>query len=183
MPRRRALARRDRSTCCKLSPGAIEILKWVALSGRGCGCNILPRFVFQPGYPSKPLQCKGAVMTPIFPIDKRGTFRRTICIGPWALRIARNATGGRRNHFEADLWARTTARRCEMPGARATSVRPRCPHATRIAVDRRRSCAPKKNTRLSGLGRRAAGRWLSVRHGLLTEPRTQPPGHKQNSVA
>jgi hypothetical protein len=53
-------------------------------------------------------------MTPIFAINNRGTVRITICIGPWALKIARNATGRRCNRFEADLWAKTTARRRNM---------------------------------------------------------------------
>jgi len=51
---------------------------------------------------------------PFFAIDRRGTVRLTICIGPWALKIARDATGRRCNHFEAHLWARTTARRRNM---------------------------------------------------------------------
>ncbi len=34
-------------------------------------------------------------MTPIFAIDTRGKARLTICIGPWALKVARNATGRR----------------------------------------------------------------------------------------
>jgi hypothetical protein len=50
----------------------------------------------------------------VFAIDTRGTFRRTICLGPWALKIARNAAGCRCNRFEADLWAGTTARRRNM---------------------------------------------------------------------
>jgi hypothetical protein len=29
----------------------------------------------------------------LFAIDRRGTARLTICIGPWALKLARNATG------------------------------------------------------------------------------------------
>jgi hypothetical protein len=49
-----------------------------------------------------------------FAIDRRGTVRLTICVGPWAVKIARNATGRRCNRFEADLWARTTPRRREM---------------------------------------------------------------------
>jgi hypothetical protein len=50
-------------------------------------------------------------MPPMFAVDSRGTVRRTFCIGPWAVKIAHNATGRRCNRFEADLWARTTARR------------------------------------------------------------------------
>jgi hypothetical protein len=49
-----------------------------------------------------------------FAIDRRGTVRLTICIGPWAVKIARNATGRRCNRFEADLWATTKARRRTM---------------------------------------------------------------------
>jgi hypothetical protein len=49
-----------------------------------------------------------------FAVDSRGTVRRTICIGPWALKVARNATGRRCNRFEADLWARTTLARRDM---------------------------------------------------------------------
>src|SRR5258708_12418919 len=56
------------------------------------------------------------LMTSIFAIDKRGTSRLTICIGPWALKLARNATGRRCNRFEADLWNRTTAARRNMLG-------------------------------------------------------------------
>jgi hypothetical protein len=50
----------------------------------------------------------------IFAIDTRGTVRLTICVGPWALKLARNATGRRCNRFEADLWARTTPTRRNM---------------------------------------------------------------------
>jgi hypothetical protein len=53
-------------------------------------------------------------MTPIFAIDTRGTARLTICIGPWALKVARNATGRRCNRFEADLWTRTNEVRRNM---------------------------------------------------------------------
>jgi hypothetical protein len=49
-----------------------------------------------------------------FAIDRRGTVRLTICIGRWALKVARNATGRRCNRFEANLWARTTAVRRSM---------------------------------------------------------------------
>jgi hypothetical protein len=47
-------------------------------------------------------------------IDRRGTTRLTLCIGPWALKIARNAAGLRCNRFEADLWKRTTTIRRKM---------------------------------------------------------------------
>jgi hypothetical protein len=53
-------------------------------------------------------------MTPILAIDNRGTVRMTICFGPWALKLARNATGRRCNRFEAALWARTTEARRNM---------------------------------------------------------------------
>ena len=53
-------------------------------------------------------------MMPFFAIDRRGTVQLTICIGPWALKVARNATGRCCNRFEADLWARTTAARRNM---------------------------------------------------------------------
>ena len=53
-------------------------------------------------------------MTPTFAIHSHGSVRLTICIGPWVLKIARNATGHRCNRFEADLWGRTTARRRSM---------------------------------------------------------------------
>jgi hypothetical protein len=49
-----------------------------------------------------------------FALDRRGTVRLTICIGPWTWKIARNTTGRRCNRFEADLWARTTTRRRAM---------------------------------------------------------------------
>ena len=32
-------------------------------------------------------------MTPVFTIHGRGTVRLTICLGPWALKLARNARG------------------------------------------------------------------------------------------
>ena len=60
-----------------------------------------------------------------FVVDSRGTVRRTICIGPWALKVARNAAGRRCNRFEADLWARTSARRRAML----------CPVLARLAFD------------------------------------------------
>jgi len=47
-------------------------------------------------------------------IDRRGTVRLTICIGSWAFKFARNATGRRCNRFEADLWIRTTPTRRKM---------------------------------------------------------------------
>jgi hypothetical protein len=49
-----------------------------------------------------------------FAIDTRGTVRLTICIGIWAFKVARNATGRRCNRFEAELWARTTSARRNM---------------------------------------------------------------------
>jgi hypothetical protein len=60
---------------------------------------------------SKPAQAAAnrPVMTPIFAMDGRGTVRITICVGPLAFKIARNAVGRRCNRFEADLWSRTTA--------------------------------------------------------------------------
>jgi hypothetical protein len=42
----------------------------------------------------------------LFAMDQRGTVRRTICVGSWAAKIARNGTGRRCNSFEADLWGR-----------------------------------------------------------------------------
>jgi hypothetical protein len=50
----------------------------------------------------------------LFAMDQRDTVRRTICVGSWAAKIARNGTGRRCNSFEADLWARTSARRRAM---------------------------------------------------------------------
>jgi hypothetical protein len=44
-------------------------------------------------------------MAPIFAIDTRGTARLTICIGPWALKVARNAMG-RRARLRADARGR-----------------------------------------------------------------------------
>ena len=38
----------------------------------------------------------------------------TICLGPWALKLARNSTGRRCNRFEAGLWARATPVRRNM---------------------------------------------------------------------
>jgi hypothetical protein len=53
-------------------------------------------------------------MTPIFAINKKGMRRLTICLGPWALKLARNSNGRCCNRFEADLWARTTEVRRNM---------------------------------------------------------------------
>jgi hypothetical protein len=64
------------------------------------------------------------VMTPIFAMDGRGTVRITICVGPLAFKIARNA-GRRCNRFEADLWSRTTAARRNML----------CPELARLPFD------------------------------------------------
>jgi hypothetical protein len=47
-------------------------------------------------------------------IHRDGTCRLTICVGPWAIKIARNATGRRCNHYEAALWESTTPARREM---------------------------------------------------------------------
>jgi hypothetical protein len=47
-------------------------------------------------------------------IDRRGAFRLTIRIGPWAIKIARGALGRSCNTYEADLWKRTTAKRRAM---------------------------------------------------------------------
>ena len=52
-------------------------------------------------------------MTPIVEI-RRGTRRLTLCIGAWALKLARTANGRRCNRFEADLWARITPARRNM---------------------------------------------------------------------
>jgi hypothetical protein len=79
-------------------------------------------------------------MTPIFAINTRGTVRLTICIGPWALKVARNATGRRCNRFEADLWTRTTEARRNMlcPVLACLPFGVRAPDATRDAIVRRR---------------------------------------------
>jgi hypothetical protein len=58
-------------------------------------------------------------------IDRRGTTRITVCIGPWAVKIARNRAGLRCNRFESDLWNRTT-------DARRTML---CPVVTRLPFD------------------------------------------------
>src|SRR6266849_2233073 len=47
-------------------------------------------------------------------IDRRGSSRLTICIGPWAIKIARNAIGRRCNRYEAELWKRATPARRAM---------------------------------------------------------------------
>jgi hypothetical protein len=44
-------------------------------------------------------------------IDRRGTRRFTICLGPWAVKIARNTKGRACNQFEAHIWQTQTARR------------------------------------------------------------------------
>ena len=78
-------------------------------------------------------------MTPIFAIHSRGSVRLTICIGPWALKIARNATGRRCNRFEADLWGRTTdARRnmlCPVLACFPLSIAVCMPRATPLSED------------------------------------------------
>ena len=40
----------------------------------------------------------------LFSIDRRGTRRLTICIGPWALKFARGVNGRECNRFEANVW-------------------------------------------------------------------------------
>jgi hypothetical protein len=47
-------------------------------------------------------------------IDTRGTTRITVCLGPWALKLARNSKGRRCNRFEAGIWHRTTEARRQM---------------------------------------------------------------------
>jgi hypothetical protein len=44
-------------------------------------------------------------------IDRRGTRRFTICVGPWAVKFARNAKGRACNQFEANVWETEIARR------------------------------------------------------------------------
>ncbi len=44
-------------------------------------------------------------------IDRRGTRRLTICLGPWAAKIARNAKGRICNLYEATVWATEIERR------------------------------------------------------------------------
>jgi hypothetical protein len=40
-------------------------------------------------------------MTPVFTIHGRGTVRLTICLGPWALKLARNARGASLQSFRS----------------------------------------------------------------------------------
>jgi hypothetical protein len=46
-----------------------------------------------------------------FSIDNRGTRRLTICVGPWAVKLARNAKGRACNQFKANVWETEIARR------------------------------------------------------------------------
>jgi hypothetical protein len=47
-------------------------------------------------------------------IDRRGSCRFTLCLGAWAIKFARDATGRRCNRFEIELWNRATAVRRAM---------------------------------------------------------------------
>jgi hypothetical protein len=79
-----------------------------------------------------------------FAVDSRGTVRRTICIGPWALKVARNATGRCCNRFEADLWVRTTAARRNM----LCPVLARLPFGLAVIMQRARPLSEDEAERL-----------------------------------
>jgi hypothetical protein len=53
-------------------------------------------------------------MSGLIAIDRRGTSRLTIKVGPWAIKVARNAAGLRCNRREAECWKRTTPARRAM---------------------------------------------------------------------
>jgi hypothetical protein len=67
-----------------------------------------------------------------------------ICIGPWALKVARNATGRRCNRFEADLWVRTTAARRNM----LCPVLARLPFGLAVIMQRARPLSEDEAERL-----------------------------------
>ena len=46
---------------------------------------------------------------------EKASCRLTICVGPWAIKIARNSTGRRCNRYEVRLWKRTTPERRATP--------------------------------------------------------------------
>jgi hypothetical protein len=50
----------------------------------------------------------------VIAIDRRGSCRLTFCIGPWAIKVARNATGRRCNRYEAHIWQNSPPFRREM---------------------------------------------------------------------
>jgi hypothetical protein len=79
-----------------------------------------------------------------FAVDRRGTVRLTICIGPWAVKIARNGTGCRCNRFEADLWAMTTPRRREM----LCPVLARLPFGVAICMSRAQPLSEREKDQL-----------------------------------
>jgi len=47
-------------------------------------------------------------------INREGSCRFAVCVGPWAIKIARNGTGRRCNRYEASLWRTTTDARRAM---------------------------------------------------------------------
>jgi hypothetical protein len=98
-------------------------------------------------------------MTRTFDVDRRGTRRLTVCMGAWAVKLARNSNGCRCNRFEADLWARTTPARRNM----LCPVLMRFPFGLAIITQRAQPLSEdeaerlRKHTRFSGLGLRATG--------------------------
>lgn len=75
-------------------------------------------------------------------IDRRGTSRLTICIGRFAIKIARNAEGRHGNRDEAKRYAETTPKRramlcpvlASLPGGVA-SLRPRAKPTSQAEAD------------------------------------------------
>jgi hypothetical protein len=98
-------------------------------------------------------------MTPIFAINKKGTRRLTICLGPWALKLARNANGRCCNRFEADLWARTTEVRRNM----LCPVLARFPFGLALIMQRAKPLSEDEAERLRATAtrRRARPRWAA----------------------
>src|SRR5262249_2741546 len=87
---------------------------------------------------------RGSVMTRIFDTHGRGTRRLTLCIGTWAVKLARNSNGRRCNRFEADLWIRT-------PAARRNTLCPvlaRLPFGLAVIMQRARPLSEDEAERL-----------------------------------
>jgi hypothetical protein len=83
-------------------------------------------------------------MTRIFDIHGRGTRRLTLCIGTWAVKLARNSNGRRCNRFEADLWVRKTAARRNM----LCPVLARLPFGLAVVMQRARPLSEDEAERL-----------------------------------
>src|SRR5258706_1441508 len=81
-------------------------------------------------------------------INREGSCRFAVCVGPWAIKIARNGTGRRCNLYEDSLWKTSTdARRNVLPQPDVAPVRLWADHATRDTVIRGK-IGPLANHRL-----------------------------------